>query len=360
MKQFLQHLRLYIFFANTLLTCACLGPELNVLQGDQAQIELERQIQRENSLIESAKLKERLYKLSYPLRRAAVGVASCQSQQDYGFTVHNAHLYASILGKQWQDTAQRVYHFNGRLLINLVHPLGPAARAGLTKGDCILAINGEPIDTLDEQSQIETFARAQTKQQPLKLKLMRAGLSFEVEIRGEILAAYPVQLIHEDMINAFADGRSVMVTEGMMQFANSDNELALVIGHELAHNCLLHIRKTMNNYVLGSIFDIAIAVASGINTQGAFGNSAAQKFSQDFEKEADYAGLYIMARAGFEIQNAANFWRRMASKSSRSIESDFGASHPSTPERFVAIEKTVEEINSKLEKNMALLPNFKK
>jgi predicted Zn-dependent protease len=71
-------------------------------------------------------------------------------------------------------------------------------------------------------------------------------------------------------------------------------------------------------------------------------------------------GLYIAERAGFEIQNAPSFWRRMAAEHPGSIKSSFAASHPSTPERFVALEQAVQEIQKKKENGEALVPEKKK
>ena len=142
-----------------------------------------------------------------------------------------------------------------------------------------------------------------------------------------------------------------------MRFTENDQELSLVIAHELAHNTMSHMDSKVQNYVLGSVLDI-IAAAYGVNTQGVFGNAAAQAYSKEFEAEADYVGLYIMARSGQEINGAANFWRRMAAEHPGNIQKNHAASHPATPERFVAIEKTIEEIHKKIDSGQALTPEI--
>ncbi len=170
---------------------------------------------------------------------------------------------------------------------------------------------------------------------------------------------YPVELVNDDSVNAFADGRTVGVMSGMIRFAETDEELALVVGHELAHNALDHITKQTANVLFGTLIDILIAVTTGINTQGAFGTVVGRAFSPGFEREADYAGLYIVARAGYDITDAAGFWRRMAIEHPGSIEKNFLATHPSTPERFVAIENIVAEIEQKRLLGEVLLPEEK-
>jgi predicted Zn-dependent protease len=68
--------------------------------------------------------------------------------------------------------------------------------------------------------------------------------------------------------------------------------------------------------------------------------------------------MYIMARAGMDLDNAPEFWRRMGSRNPRSIEDNYLASHPSTPERFVALEESIREIKLKQESAQDLMPNI--
>ncbi len=85
---------------------------------------------------------------------------------------------------------------------------------------------------------------------------------------------------------------------------------------------------------------------------------AAQIFSQEYELETDYAGVYYAAHAGYDVSEAVDFWRRMAVEHPGSI--DFrGISHPSTAIRFLAIEGTVKEINEKETSELSIMPNLK-
>ena len=64
-----------------------------------------------------------------------------------------------------------------------------------------------------------------------------------------------------------------------------------------------------------------------------------------------------MKKANYDIDNAADFWRRMAVSNSKAIT--VKTSHPTTSERFVAIEATVKEIKEKIEKGEPLIPELK-
>jgi predicted Zn-dependent protease len=113
--------------------------------------------------------------------------------------------------------------------------------------------------------------------------------------------------------------------------------------------------------VFGAIIDIA-AATQGVNTGGGYTNQMAQlgamTFSQDFEREADYVGLYILARSGHSIRNAPNLWRRMATESPGSIK--FASGHPTTAERYVRLETYITEIERKQASGAPLLPELKK
>lgn len=163
-----------------------------------------------------------------------------------------------------------------------------------------------------------------------------------------------------DQLNAFADGKNVFIARGMMRFAQDDTELALVVSHEMAHNSMLHMKAKTTNYVLGTVLDILITATTGVNTQGGFGNMAASRYSQEFEAEADYVGLYMMAAAGKNIDSAPKFWRRMAAAHPTGIEADYSSSHPSTAYRLLALEETVKEIKLKKETGASLTPEMKK
>jgi predicted Zn-dependent protease len=139
----------------------------------------------------------------------------------------------------------------------------------------------------------------------------------------------------------------------------SDAELALILSHEIAHNLLGHRRQTAEKAAPGTLLDVAIGLTTGIHTHGAFARMVSEPYSKNFEREADYVGLYLAARAGFDISESANFWRRFSIENPASIERSYSNTHPSSPERFLAIENAVKEINNKKQLGMPLIPDIK-
>jgi predicted Zn-dependent protease len=210
---------------------------------------------------------------------------------------------------------------------------------------------------------IEQFDAMAVAGSPLAFSVRRGGQTLTYDVVPEAACDYPVLLDNQDIVNAFADGDRIYITQGMLRFLDSSGELATVVAHELAHNMMGHRTAKQTNMVAGAgvglVFDILAAVA-GVNTGGDFmrigAEAGAGAFSQDFEAEADYVGVYLMARGGYEISLAPNLWRRMAIIHPASIQTNHSSTHPSTPERFIALESAVKEIRAKLAAGLPLVP----
>ncbi len=173
-----------------------------------------------------------------------------------------------------------------------------------------------------------------------------------------------IELKRGQELNAYADGERIYINSAMVNFAQTDAELAHVIAHEWAHNMMAHVNALQTNTVVGALFGLAVdmaAASQGYDTGGEFGRVGAQigqlRYSTSFEKEADYIGLYISARAGYQVEQAPELWRRMTAQDERGLYA--GGTHPSNPERYVAMQRAIAEIQAKQASNRPLLPEFK-
>lgn len=167
-----------------------------------------------------------------------------------------------------------------------------------------------------------------------------------------------------DEINSQADGKNIIIFTGMMRFVESDDELAAIMAHEFAHNLMGHVNAQNKNATFGKILGFAvdaIADSQGLDTDGEITKAGAEigalSYSVDFEKEADYIGIYVLARAGYDIKSAANLWRRMSIEDPEGIYNS--VTHPSNSARFVALQKAIYEINYKRKHQVPLIPDFK-
>jgi len=334
---------------------ACAAPSTTRISYAAAEIDAEAALQRELALKKYLSYKQRLHSVSYPILKSASEF--CTNKQINSLGAQGAA--SGNFEGHWKITADKILK-GDHYTITWVEHNGPAAKAGLAVNDKILAINNVVFGNNQQQQQkfYAEKARIRTsKTLTATLKIKRNQELINLTINQEKICGYPVLLGDSDAVNAYADGKKIIITKGMMRFAQDDQDLALVIAHELGHNLMGHIDKKQSNYMLGTLVDLA-AAAKGVNTRGTFRSVGASAFSQDFEAEADYVALYYMNAAGLPLEGAADFWREMAAEHPGSISSNHSASHPATSERFLAISNTIAEINHKIAAGEPLRPNI--
>ena len=335
---------------------ACAAPSTTRMQYDAAELNTEAALQRELALKKDLSYKQRLHKVSYPILSSANQFCTENQINSPGAQGTASGDYEGY----WKKTAEKILGSN-EFTITWVAKNGPAARSGLLVNDKVLAVNDIPYG--NHQPQHTKFyaetSRIQTSDSSvINLKIRRDEQVFNLRINQEKICGYPVVLQGSDAVNAYADGKRIIITKGMMRFARDDQDLALVIAHELGHNLMGHIDKKQTNTMFGTLLDLA-AAANGFDTQGIFGSAGASAFSQDFEAEADYVALYYMNAAGLPLKGVADFWRDMAAEHPGNIGSNHSASHPASSERFLAISKTIDEINHKIAHGLPVKPTLK-
>jgi hypothetical protein len=348
---------LILFWATiALISTGGCGPTLKQVQLSDRDIQSEKQKQLEIAFDTFIKRQKRLYEISYPLLSAAAGLKIEDATPICGFNFCTKDGFP----KEYQEIAQRYFNLDDKPVVFFVHPKFPAAKAGLKLGDRLISFNGNVLAGKPHKEVLQIIQEnPPLNNQPICLVVGREGQIVELKTEGLPCCKYPVVLVPNDQINAASDGKNIIINSGLIRIAESNDELALVIAHEIAHNVLGHIGKRRGNVLLGSVFDILILATTGVSTGGLFGKVGGAAYSKSYEFEADYAGLYIAARAGYDITNAPNFWRRIATEHPKSMEKSFAASHPSTPERFVAMEKTIQEIKEKQRLGKPLIPELK-
>lgn len=250
---------------------------------------------------------------------------------------------------------ERKYGIGERRTVLFVLEGSPADAAGIKPRDAIKSING--VQTSDSDGLIALYEKVRPED-PLTYEIERSGETLSIVVKPERACRFPITLGPQQTINAFADGKQIVITRGMVNFTRNDDELALVISHEMAHNIMKHIEARKQNVGLGVLADIALILLSRGQVNPNISQVAGGAYSQEFEAEADYVGLYVMAQAGMQIADAPKFWRRMAVAHPANIKTNHSASHPSTAYRMVALEEAVKEIDGKKQKGEALVPNM--
>lgn len=348
-----------LLLASLLLACA--NTTTRPVEIDKKAEEAEAQLQRELAFEGFLEDELRIKRVAQPILVSAAEQCKDKTRFDTGATFTSTSAY----GKDFEPTVTKYLGLTGHQL-GLLHviPGSPADIAGLKRGDRLISVNDFVIPDTKEAN-FELAKRAQEwlkKPDPLVTVYARkttSGVQTATATVTPVKACdFPAFLVMQESLNAYADGKAIAIFRGMLRFAN-DNELAIVIGHELAHNFMGHIEAGQRNNVLGTIAEI-LAASRGIPTQGVLGTAISLAYSPAFEAEADYVGLYVLARAGIDIKEAPKFWRRMAAANPGGIsQRGMIASHPATSARFVALEKTVHEIAAKRAAGLPLNPELK-
>lgn len=144
----------------------------------------------------------------------------------------------------------------------------------------------------------------------------------------------------DDMINAFAmPGGKIGVFSGLFKTATNQDQLAAVIGHEIAHVTRGHSLKRANSQQAATIGILAGAVASeAVRDNAGLIIMGAQlglllPYGRSQESESDIVGLEYMARAGFKPQASVQLWQNMAAEGGSGLP-QFLSSHPSSNTRI--------------------------
>ena len=161
---------------------------------------------------------------------------------------------------------------------------------------------------------------------------------------AELPDQWVVVVIEDDSPNAFAlPGGRIGIHTGMIELAGSDDDIAIVIGHEVAHVMADHAGERMSQaLMLAGGLALGDAALRDQNQQtrtiilSAMGAGAmvgiSLPYSRLHETEADELGLMIAAHAGFDPRGAIGLWERMAADGPSRVE--FLSTHPDPSSRI--------------------------
>jgi len=164
------------------------------------------------------------------------------------------------------------------------------------------------------------------------------------------------QLSRSREMNAGATGYGqIVLNRGIVEYANNEEEVCLVVAHEIGHHAANHVARGAGNRMIGALLGVAVVVAAGAiagsNPSAGTTRSAAQlgatigglSYSKEQEREADYMAALILYRAGIDLDKARGLLVTMASGSGR-METTFLDTHPAGPERVAAWDRAAAEI----------------
>ena len=159
---------------------------------------------------------------------------------------------------------------------------------------------------------------------------------------------WEVNTIKDNSINAFclSGGKIGVLTGSITKINATDDELAALIGHEIAHALRDHGREKVSKKLLTGLGVLAASSAglgdiavSGTSLVGAYGINLPG--ARKLETEADLLGLEIMVRAGYNPQGAVSFWNKVVAQEKAGTKVDFLSTHPASEKRIVAIQEHI-------------------
>jgi len=169
---------------------------------------------------------------------------------------------------------------------------------------------------------------------------------------------WEINLIGSQQINAFCmpGGKIAFYTGLLNGLKLSDDEIAIVMGHEIAHALREHARERLAKSELTSLgANLLGQFIGGGKYAGAFqagGNLLTLRFSRDDESEADIVGLDLAARAGYDPRAGVTLWEKMTS-ANRGAPPQWLSTHPSGSDRIREIEQHLPEVLPLYEKALA-------
>ena len=225
------------------------------------------------------------------------------------------------------------------------------ASGGIVSDDAISDAADRQWDELLETMTVSENARYQRRASLVARKLLSAA--------NEDPSQWRVVVFEDDeFVNAFAlPNRSIGVFTGIFEVVENDDQLAVVIGHEIAHVQLRHAqsrsRQTLAPRILigaaqlpGEITDIGAVKTAGAIAGAPIAIGAVLPFGRKQESEADIVGFEYLTGAGFDPNAAPALWRNIeAHKENASEIPAFLSTHPSSEKRIERLEAAAAGVN---------------
>lgn len=267
---------------------------------------------------------QRIADVSWRLASANANLALCpRHMNSIGISVHDAAQYAP----RYRKVAMASFGFSdGYPAILAVAKGAPADHAGLLVGDRIVAIDGVAVPTAvvpararESYKAIEavmTRLESLPADRAINFDLLRGQTRTSVRVRPVTTCLGRVEVVPGDKINAGSNGLVVQIYGKLASWARNDDELAIVIAHEMAHNILDHNARIERE-------GIGTGILASLGSDG--------RKMRDMEREADRYGLYLVKGAGYDYTLAGAFWGRLSGTSG--LGAIWATTHPTAVDR---------------------------
>lgn len=302
-----------------------------------------------NKLKKWVEQQNRLYKVAAPILLKNTRICKKKAQRVLGIVSKTKYSYSD----EFIDLAGEQLNLTEVPTITHILPGSGAAKSEIAIGDEILEVDGKKVGVgrnaeKDARRLINESLKSSTS---VRLTVQRDSQKFLVDIPSTLSCNINVELGNSDIVNSYADGNQILVTSGMLDYVKSDTELAYVVAKEIAHSLLTNSpRRNMTKMIhtLNSLrlTEPNLTFATQIKPYAAVVDATADKFS-----------LYMLARAGYRIEDAREFWEQLAKRFPENMSNSYTKLHPSTKYRLSVITAVTKVVVHHQKHGLPLHPN---
>ena len=265
----------------------------------------------------------RVATVAYRLSIANAGRCHENLTPQLGFVLHSIEQY----GPADREDAARSFGLGTHVGVMAVVGGSPAQAAGLAAGDELVSVNGRDLDitgagaapTRASVDRAQRLVVEEMRRGEVTLRVAGAGGDRELRFGAAVGCPSNVELVPGEAVNAWADGSRVIVSEGLLRLCDTDADLALVIGHEMAHNLLGHRH-------------LSSGATSGLLSATAAGSAE----TREGEEAADGLGVRLAVTAAYDLAGAETFLSGLLDRTPRAAPT-----HPDRLRRLTLLRSAI-------------------
>ncbi len=299
----------------------------------------EKEIKEQSKFLVSslAEKSRKLHDIAWPIMKSNIDSCINAKINAFGLMVSHIDELPSSLNSSFYAASPKNIE-NDIILFPMIVSVAnnsPAHRSQVMEGDLIISINNSLVSKENYKALLDEAAIKGI----LKITIKRQQKEILYNLISEVICGYPVQAMISPIPNAYADGSKIYITIATFDFVKDDQELAFLIGHELAHN--------VYHYKGDPLYESA---ANPIPVEE---KPSLQKISdllifqtEEKEIEADLYGVEFAIKAGILQNKVANYFRRLSIYAPELMKDSFFRMHPGNARRVAEIEKKIKALQS--------------
>ena len=304
-------------------------------------------------LDETVRAQRRLGTVGHRLTLAAAEICGDRTRPYYGINLIGHPKDVSRL--RHRLVYRRAFGLGDGFTIVDLMAGGPAADAGLRVGDVIVGVDADPVAGPADAPRLARLFDGVGGQ--VGIEVVRDGARLAFEVAPLSACALDVRLAGGNAVAADSVGGAVLVSPGMVRFAAAEDELAIVVAHGLARVLLDPASGSAATVAVPKRVTTAIGSAAGVDVRPIDIEIGDRQIGAAAAARADRLGLFIAARAGYDVGQAARFWRRLAVAHPRAVNGDDAGARAGLAKRLVAVEQTLRDIAARRRQGAVLWPD---